>query len=664
MPRIVPRIKVIVFLLSLLLAGLLYVLFLGVQNPAPDYTAQERDWLRLHGDKLEILSGYQAPPNAYTDDKGRYVGLLVDYFREIESNIGVSIRFRMFETWEEMMVYSRENGGFLVVGIAETAERRKHLKFTKPFLKVPYIIVVRDSSNVQTMADLRGKTVCTVSGYAVNEYLEQRYPEISVAGEKDNLAGLRAVASGKYEAMIVNQAYASYLIEEQALTNLRLSGDSGYINYLSAATSRTDDMLFSIVSKAVDHIPEDRHRELFREWVYRGPGYVHLTEQTVNFLWAAFVLVVASGVLFWVLLQSLRATVRRQTVTIRQDYERLKSAEQALREQESQLRNALERLTFHVHNTPLGVIEWDSEGRVKGWSPRAEAIFGWTESEVIGKRNEDWLFTHEQDMDEVRKGIQSLLHGGVSQTMSENRNYAKDGSVLHCRWYNSALRDTQGRLVSVLSLVENITEGKKSEKELIRAKNAAEAASAAKSEFLANMSHEIRTPLNGIQGMLQLLQTTGMSADQEEYVEKAIGSTRRLGQLLADVLHLALLEAGKVSVEHKTFQIRTVFEAIRELYEPTARDRRLHFHVHCDEHIAENVVGDAVRLRQLLMHLVGNAVKFTPVGGRVAVRAEALPSLRKGRLRVLLHVGDNGVGMTDKVLESVVTRLKPTKRCT
>ncbi|MGE4468929.1 MAG: transporter substrate-binding domain-containing protein [Desulfovibrio sp.] len=659
MPGTMNRLKLFVLLISLLTAGLLLVLFLGLQDTHPEFSAEERDWLRRHGRNVEVLFGYQAPPNAYTDSNGQYVGLLVDYFREIERNMGLDVRFHMFDSWDLLMSYSRDNGGFLIVGIAETAERRKFLRFTEPFIKVPYVIVTRDSSSVGSMDDLGGRTVCTVRGYAVNEYLQDRYPNIDIAPTKDNLEGLRAVSTGQCDAMIVNQAYASYLIESQGLANLHIAGESGYMNYLSAATSRSDDMLFNIVSKAVAHIPRARHKELFREWVYQGSGYVHLTERGVTLLWAAFLFVLVGGVVFWLLLRSLRGTVRRQTVTIRRDYERLKEAEQSLREQGEQLRGALERLTFHVHNTPLAVVEWDSHGQVRGWSPRAEEIFGWSESEVLGKRSEEWRFVPEGDRDLVQRGALDLQRGAQNQTVSENRNYAKTGEVLFCRWYNSALRDADGALVSVLSLVENITEGKRAEQELIRAKEAAEAASAAKSEFLANMSHEIRTPLNGIQGMLQLLQTTGLDAPQEEYVDKALGSTRRLSRLLGDILHLTLLESGRVRLEDGEFSPQGVLHSVQELFEPTATDSELDFIVQTDSNLPPRLRGDGARVRQLLTNLAGNAVKFTPPGGSVRLAAHALPYAPPGRTRVLLIVGDSGQGMSSEAIRNLLDTFVP-----
>jgi PAS domain S-box-containing protein len=128
---------------------------------------------------------------------------------------------------------------------------------------------------------------------------------------------------------------------------------------------------------------------------------------------------------------------------------------------EEALEDALQELTFHVENSPLGVIEWDQDYRVSRWSPQAEAIFGWKASEVLGKQPSDWEFVHPVDRSEVQQAIGRLVKGTEKRNMVQNRNYTKDGSIIYCEWYGSALFDESGHLVSVLCLVLDITDRKR-----------------------------------------------------------------------------------------------------------------------------------------------------------------------------------------------------------
>lgn len=135
---------------------------------------------------------------------------------------------------------------------------------------------------------------------------------------------------------------------------------------------------------------------------------------------------------------------------------------------EEQLYEATQRLKFHMENSPLSVIEWDSDYRITRWNGKAEVIFGWSSKEVLGKRIDELRLVYEEDWDKVRQVMADMLDGSRPSNINKNRNYRKDGSVIHCEWYNSALLDTSGKLVSVLSLVLDVTERKRVESQLKR----------------------------------------------------------------------------------------------------------------------------------------------------------------------------------------------------
>ena len=127
---------------------------------------------------------------------------------------------------------------------------------------------------------------------------------------------------------------------------------------------------------------------------------------------------------------------------------------------ETSLQNALQRLNFHVENSPLAVVEWDDEFRVSRWSVEAERIFGWQASEVIGKNFQDWQFVFTEDLEAVTDTVTRLTQGIENRNISYNRNYTKDNSIVYCEWYNSTLLDESGKLISVLSLALNVTKRK------------------------------------------------------------------------------------------------------------------------------------------------------------------------------------------------------------
>jgi PAS domain S-box-containing protein len=133
---------------------------------------------------------------------------------------------------------------------------------------------------------------------------------------------------------------------------------------------------------------------------------------------------------------------------------------------EAELQQAHQRLKFHVENSPLGLIEWDSQFRVKMWSQQAERIFGWKAEEVMGKSWHEWRHVYEEDLEKIRAACAGLLDGSIPRNISRNRNYTKDGRVIHCEWYNSTLLDASGNLVSLLSLVLDVTERQQAQEAL------------------------------------------------------------------------------------------------------------------------------------------------------------------------------------------------------
>jgi len=329
------------------------------------------------------------------------------------------------------------------------------------------------------------------------------------------------------------------------------------------------------------------------------------------------------------------------------------------REAAEQLRAAHRKLSFHVENTPLGVIEWDRDFRVSRWSASAEAIFGWKAEEVIGKRIGDWRFVFADDLNTVEQLALRQQRGIEHRSVSRNRNYAKDGSVLHCEWYNSVLRNRSGDLESVLSLVLDVTARKHAEEEASRflageqaARREAEQANRIKDEFLATLSHELRTPLTAIVGWACLLSAGDIDPGKKPHALEAIlRNARSQGRLIDDLLDVSRIITGKLHLDVRSVDMALVIKAAVNSVRLAAQAKsiRLESILHPGPCV---VSGDADRLKQVIWNLLSNAIKFTPEEGRVEVRLEPIESL------LTIKVTDTGPGIEPEFLPYVFERFR------
>ena len=322
---------------------------------------------------------------------------------------------------------------------------------------------------------------------------------------------------------------------------------------------------------------------------------------------------------------------------------------------EEAAQKAHQRLTFHVENSPLAVIEWDSEFRVSRWSQSAERLFGWQASEVIDKHVSDWHFVFDEDVDAVSQVTHRQRIGTELLGVQHNRNYTKDGSVLYCEWYNSVLRDESGKLVSVLSLVLDVTARKLVEEEraalLARERDLrqqAEEADRLKDEFLATLSHELRTPLTSILGWATLIRNGDV--DKEAHLDRALEiierNARSQARLIDDLLDVSRIITGNLQLDVHPLNIAPVVETAIDALRPAAAAKgiRLDTNLDCQSCL---VSGDPNRLRQVIWNLLMNAIKFTPGGGSVSLRLQTLsepPALAGGSSAGKVPPADAEVG--------------------
>ncbi|SDR70364.1 CHASE domain-containing protein [Opitutus sp. GAS368] len=323
------------------------------------------------------------------------------------------------------------------------------------------------------------------------------------------------------------------------------------------------------------------------------------------------------------------------------------SRRRALRLAEDQitgLRRAEEesrRLALVASRTSSGVMLTDTEWRVQWINEGFTRLFGFTLDEIRGRQPVTFMIGPETDP----RVLEAMGQAGAAGRpyIGEILNYAKDGRKVWIELEIQPVRNEAGALTGFMGLQLDITGRKQQAAQLREAKEAAERANVAKSQFLAMMSHEIRTPMNGVIGMASLLLDSPLTPDQRESAETIRQSGQALLAIINDILDFSKIESGRLELDHTEFSLRDCIEGAVDVLGPTAAQKQLDLLCEIPGDVPDMVRGDPVRLRQVLVNLIGNAVKFTE-RGEVLVKVRALA--RSGpEVDLVFTVWDTGIGI-------------------
>ncbi|WP_125562330.1 PAS domain S-box protein [Pseudoalteromonas rubra] len=297
------------------------------------------------------------------------------------------------------------------------------------------------------------------------------------------------------------------------------------------------------------------------------------------------------------------------------------------------------------------IIVINMQGEVQEFSPAAVEMFGYAPDEVLGKNlrmlmPEPYRSSHDQYM-------QNYFDTGVKKVIDNKREVTARNKSGRCFPIDLAVAETKvGEANYFTAIIRDITERKEAEQRLLEAMQAAQSATRAKSEFLANMSHEIRTPMHAITGLTHLALKMDAPPKMHNYLKKIRYAADNLLVLLNDILDISKIEAGKLSVESVPFGLQTLIEHVCGLIAARVDEKQLSFEVKQDPQLPEVLMGDALRLSQVLLNLLSNAIKFTPHFGRITLQLTAKAST-KSNAQILFCVSDTGIGISPSQLQTL-----------
>ena len=364
-----------------------------------------------------------------------------------------------------------------------------------------------------------------------------------------------------------------------------------------------------------------------------------------------------SGVTYPVLLSGIKISDSNGETSIWsivQDMSAQKETEAQIQLSKEKAESLALRLQLANDSAGIGVWEWDLISGELDWDKWMYRLYGTTEATVkeIGTK-ETWINSvHPDDIECIKSKLEAVIEG-VEVYEPEFRVVHPNGDIRNLKACAEVLRDSSGNAIKVVGVNYDVTDKTLAMQILSSAKEAAESAARAKSDFLANMSHEIRTPMNAILGGLQLLKDAELPSDLKLVLNNATFSAQSLLTIINDILDYSKIESNNVVLEQEQFSLSEVLDSVKYDMDTLVISKGIEFLIEKDDSFIDYWVGDLVRVKQVLLNLVSNAVKFTNVGG---VKL-SVSSYREGQQSALLvKVIDSGIGMNEEAVSKIFER--------
>jgi two-component system sensor histidine kinase EvgS len=589
-------------------------------------TPQEQRWLDRHPRPVVVVDQALAPVSFF-DAQGQFRGITADLLALIQSRTGIDFDVRPRASVSAMLEDVRSNKAEVVGALTPTLQREEWLGFSRPYMTASFVVVASGKADwLHTLDDLNGRRVAAPKGTVIADFLRTKHPQVKLVEVENNVDDLSLISEGKVDAGIHLLSSANYLISRyypDLKVALALDRDPGQF---SLAVSQSDPELLSILNKAILAISPEDLSNIVTRWsasveqpdsVWQG-----YRTQFVQLVWGAALALVLVLLWNWRLWLKVR---RRQ-------------------DSEKELNYRLEFKRALIDGIPQPVAVRDREGRLVTCNIGFLRETGMDRDTVVGMRVHDCSWLAPRDAEALQQ-----IH---QQAMEQDGKAASDlilqilGEVREIHYWATPYRGPGGEVSGVVSGWIDVTERERLHHQLEAAKEQAEEANRAKSTFLATMSHEIRTPMNAVIGMLELALTRADHGHWErEPVEVAYDSARSLLTLIGDILDVAKIESGRLTLMPERAHLRELVESVARVFDGLARQKALELRLEIEAEAACDVLIDPLRFKQILSNLVSNAIKFTDVG-HVKIRVSG-EKVAGERLALGVSVTDSGIGISE-----------------
>lgn len=614
-----------------------FVTMLGVANAA-DLSEREKEFLAEKGEIVFVAQPDHAPFDFV--HKKHVTGMNVELAQWMAADMGFKIRIETapLEQAKEML---RKGEADVMCSLFYSGTLDSEFDFSHTLKMAPVTLFVKsDRNDIHDIFYLNNLKVAILASGRALEVLQENNIRCQIKFVSSPKEAVALVQTGAVDAMLGNELVTHHYMYSTENSSLKIVGDPLYTARLSMAVMDGEEELLDLINQGISQAQKSGTlNRIQAKWL--GSEYAR------NVWPLEYILAAASGaaaiVAFIIALILLwnRKLARR-----------VEQRTQQYRESEERLRQIFE-------NSPDAVFVLNRDGQILSVNDRACHSVKMKKQELMSRK------VHDLVPAEFSADVDANMEQWFSGELKQAEGFTKDanGEVFPIEM-TGALQQMDGRTVLQLH-VRDITLRKDAEEKMVVARNmaeeaqqmaetareAAENANQAKSEFLANMSHEIRTPLNGIVGMAQLMSDTPLNGEQNNCLDTILQSTNGLLNIINHVLDISKIEAGQMDVREATFDLRDLCSTLYYMFQPQAERSGIQLKCECQDNVPLYVVGDQGLIEQVLINLLGNALKFTHTGS-VTLNIECHKKSPQGA-ELYFQVIDTGIGISRDVQATV-----------
>ncbi|MFJ2455929.1 transporter substrate-binding domain-containing protein [Pseudomonas protegens] len=586
-------------------------------------TPEESRWI-ARNPVIRLVINDDLAPVAFFDVNGVFSGVAAELLEIISQRTGLHFQVTVRNGSYPQQIEAMTNSEADMAIMTASPQREDKLRFTRPFLTSPFVLITPSGKEDKVLApeDLAGKRLAISSGHVAIQHAHDLYPKTQVIEADTSLDAMNKVYSGSADAAVVSLPAARYYIVRLFHNRLAIAN----LIHTSRATAsfalrRSDSELQSILDKALLSLPADDLNALANHW-RSPPG---MSGET----WRNYALVIAkiiAGAALLLLLTLAWAFYLQRRV----------KAEKTLNDQ-------LRFIETLAENMPPALYIRDIDGNMLSCNRSYLQSVGLNSDQVLNKTVQQLPKEHFAAEPDIHQSYLQAI--GDGQTISSVYMVKLQGKDVWIDHWIQPFQDTNGVTKGVICGWLDITKHRHLVQELKEAKNLADEANRTKTTFLATMSHEIRTPMNAIIGILELaLKRADSDRIERSSIEIAYNSAKSLLELIGDILDIARIESGRLSLSPKRANLRELVESVARVFEGLARQKCLSLILEIDSSINRDVLVDGMRFKQILSNLVSNAIKFTEAGFvKVSITGDLVES---SLLLVKLNVEDSGIGVS------------------